>query len=193
MGLKKTIMLGYMLLIALSCRAQQIVPVERSIDYMIAGNGIPEGTYLKDTNNLLPKYLGTWKGTFEGKNYTFVVTKHTYKPNNVTYDILLIRYLITSSNGTVIEDTRNLPNDSPYVIKGYYFSKDISYYVSNYTGREVLCGQHGKIFIRIKNASNTMMSLVLSPDKDMISEQDCPGLKSAVQLFPIKGMMLTKQ
>jgi hypothetical protein len=192
MGLKKTIMIGCMLLIALSCRAQQIVPVEKKIGYRESG-GIPDGVYLKDVNNLFNKYLGTWKGTFDNKNYTFVITMFKNEFLGITEDKLLMRYLITNSSGAVIEDTRSLPNDSTYVIEGYYFSKDSSYYVLNYVGKEVLCGQQGKIIIRIKNATNTMMSLVLSPDKDLISEQDCPGLKSAVQLFPIKGMMLTKQ
>jgi hypothetical protein len=192
MGLKKTIMIGCMLLIALSCRAQQIEPVEKTKVYMDAGR-IPDGIYLKDVNNLFNKYLGTWKGTFDNKNYTFVITMFKDEYLGITEDKLLIRYLITNSSGTTIEDTRGLPNNSPYVIHGYYFAKDTSYYALNYAGKESLCGQAGTVFIRIKNATNTMMSLVLSPDKDMISEQDCPGLKSATQLFPIKGMMLTKQ
>jgi hypothetical protein len=190
--MKKIIIVGCMLIITLSCRAQQIEPVEKTRAYMDAG-GIPDGIYLKDVNNLFNKYLGTWKGTFDNKNYTFVITMFKDEYLGIAEDKLLIRYLITNSSGAIIEDTRSLPNESPNVIHGNYFSKTASYYASNYAGKESLCGQKGTVFIRIKNTSNTMMSLVLSPDKDMILEQDCPGLKLAVQLLPINGMMLTKQ
>jgi hypothetical protein len=192
--MKKTIMIGCMLLIALSCRAQQIVPVEKSIGYMEAQNGIPKGTYLKDVNNLFNKYLGTWKGSFDNKNYTFVITMFKHEFLGVTEDKLLIRYLITDSSGAIIEDTRSLPNGSPKVIHGNYFAKDTSYYACNYSGKESLCGQKGTVFIYIKNnTNNTQMYLGLEPDKDMLLEQNCPGLKLATQLLPINGMTITKQ
>ncbi|WP_035669457.1 DUF6705 family protein, partial [Flavobacterium sp. 83] len=190
--MKKLVIIGYLLTIAISCKAQTIVPVEKTIDYMIAQNGIPEGTYLKDVNNLLGKYIGTWKGTFENKNYTFIVKKYTCKPQNVTYDKLLIRYLITTTNGVIIEDTRNLPDTSTYVIEGYYFSKDLTYYVSNYYGKNSGCGQKGTVYIRMKNISNTDMSLTFEPEKILLTEDSCTGLKLAEQLLPRNGMRLTK-
>ena len=52
-----------LLLFALNSKAQNIVPVEKAIDYKIAHKGIPAGTYLKDVNNLFAPYIGTWKGT----------------------------------------------------------------------------------------------------------------------------------
>jgi len=191
--MKKIMILGCMLLFAMSCKAQSIVPIEKKIDYISAENGIPEGTYLKDINNLLSKYVGTWKGTYGGKVYTFFITKYTYKPLKVTYDLLLIRYLITFSDGKILEDTRNLPNTSPNVIKGDYFGKDLAAYASNYFGKNSQCGNKGTVFIRMKNTTNTQMSFAFEPDKIMISEDTCPGLKLAEFTFPKEGLMLTKQ
>lgn len=191
--MKKLIVLGCMLIIAISCKAQTIVPVEKSIDYMIAGNGIPDGTYLKDVNNLLNKYIGTWKGTYEGKNYTFVITKFKDVFLGITEDKLLIRYLITTTNGVVIEDTRSLSDTSTYVIEGSFFSKDLSYYGLNFFGKNSICGNQGTVFIRMKNTTNTSMSLTFMQSMETIAEDNCPGLKLAEPSLPINGMMLTKQ
>jgi len=177
----------------ISCKAQTIVPVEKAIDYRRSGDGIPDNTYLKDVNNLLGKYIGTWKGTFEGKNYTLYIVKATSTYDKITRDRLLIRYLITSSNGTILEDTRSLPDTNPYIIKGSYFGKDLASYASNYAGNNSQCGNNGTIFTRIKNTSNTLMSFTFEPDKIMISEETCPGLKFADLTFPRDGLMLTKQ
>ncbi|RUT67951.1 hypothetical protein D0817_23750 [Flavobacterium cupreum] len=192
--MKKIFILGIILLFALSCKAQTIEPIEKAIDYRTSENGIPDNTYLKDINNLLNKYVGTWKGSYEGKNYTLFIVKNTSKFDKITEDILLTRYLITSSNGTVLEDTRNVPDNNTYVIKGNYFSKDLTSYASDFTGKNSLCGNAGTVFIRTKNAANTLMSLGFEPDKIMISEETCPGFKLAELTFPRNNsIMLTKQ
>ncbi|MEO6177666.1 MAG: DUF6705 family protein [Flavobacterium circumlabens] len=192
--MKKIIMRGCMLLFAISCKAQTIEPIEKAIDYRTSENGIPDNTYLKDINNLLNKYVGTWKGSYEGKNYTLFIIKYTSKFDKITQDILLTRYLITSSDGTVLEDTRSVPNESPYIIEGSYFSKDLTSYALNFTSKNSLCGNAGTLFIRTKNAANTLMSLGFEPNQIMISEETCPGFKLAELTFPRKNsIMLTKQ
>lgn len=190
--MRKLVLLGCLLIIAMSCKAQQIVPLEKTIEYKLSG-GIPDGIYLKDINNLLPKYMGTWKGTFEGKNYTFIITQFKDDFLGISVDELLIRYLITTSNGTVIEDTRSLPDTSPNVILGDYFSKGATYYVLNYFGNNSGCGQQGTVYIRMKNTVNTEMSLTFEPNKILLTEESCPGLILAEQLLPRNGMRLTKQ
>ena len=191
--MKKIIVLGCVLLFVMSCKAQTIVPIEKAIDYRNTVDGIPDNTYLKDVNNLLSKYVGTWKGIYAGKTYTFFTTKYAYTFDKVTYDILLMRYLITSSDGTILEDTRSLPNDGTYVIEGDYFTKDATYYVLNFTGKNAQCGNQGTVYIRMKNTENTQMSLTFEPNKIMISKDTCPGLKLAEQILPRNGMRLTKQ
>lgn len=191
--MKKALILGYILLLAVSCKAQTIVPVEKAIDYRRAGDGIPDNTYLKDVNNLLTKYVGTWKGGLAGKNYTLYISKSISKYESVTFDELLIRYLITSSNGTILEDTRTLPDSSPYIIKGAYFGKDLASYAFNYAGKNSQCGNAGTVFSRMKNTTNTLMYFNIEPDKIMISDDICPGFKFADLTFPREGLTLTKQ
>lgn len=193
--MKNIITLIIVLVGTLSCKAQQvIIPVEKAIEYRDADSGVPDGVYLKDINGLLNKYLGTWKGTVDNKNYTFVIIK--YKNNlsrGVSQDELMIRYLITTSNGTVIEDTRSLSDDSSYVIKGDYFNKTASYYVSSYMGKNADCGQSGNLFITGTKLPN-QIKLFLIPDKVMINIQNCPGQKAADKLLPVDNeVLLTKQ
>ncbi|TCN52540.1 hypothetical protein D0809_00380 [Flavobacterium circumlabens] len=192
--MKKIFILGIILLFTMSCKAQTIVPVEKFIDYKRAGDGVPDNTYLKDVNNLLNKYVGTWKGNYQGKNYTLYITKITNTIDKVTFDELRIHYLITSSNNSTLEDTRNVPDNNTYVIKGNYFSKDLAVYALNFTGKNSLCGNAGTVFIRTKNAANTIISLGFEPNKIMISEETCPGFKLAELTFPRNNsIMLTKQ
>ncbi|TCN52539.1 hypothetical protein D0809_00375 [Flavobacterium circumlabens] len=192
--MKKIFILGFIILSTISCRAQTIVPVEKMGDYIDAGDGIPDNTYLKDVNNLLTKFVGTWKGNYQGKDYTLYISKTTSKYETITRDRLLIRYLITSSNGSVLENTQSIPDNSPYIIAGSYFSKDLAVYALNFGGKNSLCGNAGTVFIRTKNAANTLMSLGFEPNKIMISEDTCPGFKLAELTFPRNNsIMLTKQ
>lgn len=176
----------------LTINSQTIIPVEKTKSYMDAG-GLPDGIYFKDINNLFTKYLGIWKGTYKNKNYTFVVTKFKDDFLGTQEDKLLIRYLITNSSGVVVEDTRSLAYGEPNIIQGNYFTKDLIYYVAFFTGHNFQCGNKGTVFIRMKNAINTQMSLTFEPDKIMMSEDSCPGLKLAELTLPREGMMLTKQ
>ncbi|MCD9575635.1 DUF6705 family protein [Flavobacterium soyae] len=192
--MKNITTLMIVLAVTLSCKAQQvIIPVEKAIEYRDADQSIPDGTYLKDVNGLFNKYLGIWKGTIDNKNYTFVISKYKHDFLGISKDKLLIRYLITTSSGTVIEDTRSLPDNSSYVIKGDYFNKTASYYVSSYMGKNADCGQSGNVFIA-NTKLPTQIKLFLIPDKVMINIQNCPGQKVADKLLPVENeVLLTKQ
>ncbi|PTS95532.1 hypothetical protein DBR27_17000 [Flavobacterium sp. HMWF030] len=193
--MKNIISVVCLVMLTLSCKAQQIVSVEKVLEYRKAGNGVPDGVYFKDVNGLLNKYLGTWKGSVDNKKYTFVITKYTnYRSRGISQDELLIRYLIMDSSGKIIEDTRNLLDTSPYVIKGDYFSETGSYYTSDYMGKNPECGQSGTVYISLpNNSANAQMKLVLMPDRDLMEVQKCPGQKVAEQILPIKSIFLAKQ
>lgn len=173
---------------SLSCKAQQILPLEKTIEYRDSDTEIPDGTYLKDINGLLNKYLGTWKGTYNSKNYTFIITKIKKDFLGISKDKLLIRYLITTSTGSIFEDTRNLPDTDPLVIEGDYISKSKGYYALNYFGKNT-CGQSGVIFISTTK-DNKQMKLFLSPDQGFL---DSKCSKVADQILPTTSMYLTKQ
>ncbi|WP_166924643.1 DUF6705 family protein [Flavobacterium poyangense] len=188
--MKKIITLASLIIITLSCKAQQVVPLERAIDCRDSDTEIPDGTYLKDVNGLLDKYLGIWKGTYENKNYTFIVTKIKRDFLGISKDKLLISYLITTTSGSVIEDTRSLPQADPLVMQGDYISKSLGYYVLNYYGQNTECGQSGEVFISITK-DNKQMKLFLAAYQGIIDGRKCP--KVAEQILPTKSMFLSKQ
>lgn len=186
----KIIIIITLMFITFSCKAQQIISLENLIEYRDSQQDIADGTYLKDINGLLNKYLGTWKGTYNSKNYTFVITKIKKDVLGVFIDELLVRYLITTTSGSIVEDTRNLPDSSPLVIEGDYISKSKGYYVLNYFGKNTTCGQSGAVFISTTK-DNKQMKLFLSPDQGFIDTNKCP--KVADQILPTTSMYLTKQ
>ena len=168
------------------------MPLEEVKNYINSENGIPKNiTYIKDVNNVLDKYVGTWKGTYNNRNYEFRILKITNKPGRITEDRLLMRYVISDSNGTIVEDTRALPDTSSYVIKGDYL--DGSFYELYYIGKESLCGQIGSIIIDIQpNSNNKVMRMLFLPQQEILSLTDCPN-GSATQIMPLNNLILTKQ
>ncbi|CAC9976799.1 DUF6705 family protein [Flavobacterium panici] len=185
----KTIIILSLMIVSLSCKAQQIVPLEKAIEYRDSDIEIPDGTYLKVVNGLLNKYLGIWKGTYNNKNYVFIITKTKKDFLEISKDKLLVRYLITTPTGSILEDTRNLPDTNPLVIEGDYISKSKGYYTLNYFGQNSKCGQSGVVFISTTK-DNKQMKLSLSPNQGFINNK-CS--KIADQILPTTSMNLTKQ
>lgn len=91
---------------AISCNSQQILPLKTS-DFNASTN-----SYFKDLNNDLDSYLGTWKGSFQGKNVTLIVTKELKRPyeswgKNFFTDVLIAKYEIKDSTGNILQSTLN--------------------------------------------------------------------------------------
>ncbi len=167
--------------------AQTIIPVEKHIEYIESETEIPEGAYLKDVNGLFNKYLGNWTGMYDGKTLLINIVKDTETSWGITTDRLLIRYKITDSNGNLIYNTLSLPNSSPKVIMGRYFSHSTKSYMLYYLGEQSACGQEGTVNISIFNDPNDgnkeKLSFILSPMGDLLSDE-CGG-KEAGQILPI--------
>lgn len=199
--MKKIVIFGLLTLAFFNCKAQvvplqQIIPVEQVIDtYDIVPD---ENAYIKDINDVFDSYIGTWSGTLNNKNYTFIISKTTIvfdEEYNILQDILIMKHIIVDANTSqVIEDTTNLPNnDAPCT--GMIFrttSQPGLTYVFSYIGIEVnkvACGQNGDVFITLTN-NNTQMYLLLYPDHEVYSEcQTGP----AEQVLPTEKVLLTKQ
>lgn len=189
--MKKLLILGLIILSNLSGKAQDIKPLETKMNYYSIETGLPKNiSYFKDVNNLLDKYVGTWKGTLGTRIYEFRITKYTDIYDGLKEDKLLIRYLITTTSGSVVEDTRST-TDINCSIKGDFFQK--SSYVLNYYGKQTECGQTGVVFIgMVKNSNNTQMKLFLSQDQVFLDTQTCPNGR-APQVLPLDQVLLTKQ
>jgi len=189
--MKKITILFILLLFVLQSKAQNIVAVEKAVDYWDAGTGIPVGTYLKDINNLFAPYVGTWKGTINNKTYTFFITKITESSNGRIVDKLIIYHTIFDHTvGYIIEDSR-IGKARPH-ITGRFFQKNLAYYVLTYIGQNSKCGRNGEVFI--KKASATTMLLKLSAYGEVGDVRRCPGGQKEVQVLPTESFVtLTKQ
>lgn len=183
----KNILIVVLLIVTItSCKAQ-IIAVENFEDYPYE---LPDGAYIKDVNNVLDKYVGTWKGSYDNKNYEFRIIKFTEVNTkyslNYKEDMLLMRYKITSSSGTVLANTLSLPNDSPYIIRGDYLAKS-GPYVLGYVGLQGDCGQNGNIFMSVYNTTETKMKLFLNVHGEMSECTTGP----APQIIPTDWIDLT--
>lgn len=138
----------------LSCKAQvNTIPIENEIIYRNNETEVADDTYWKDVNNLFDKFIGTWVGTYNNKNYEFVVSKYTYNSTirPLTRDELIIKYKITDNNGNIIVNTLNVPDDDMLVIEGDYLDENGETYHLDYTGENFVCGQNGYVLIAVIN------------------------------------------
>lgn len=185
--MKKILLITLLILTALSCKAQ-IIPVE---DYINYPNDIPDGAYIKDVNNLLDKFLGSWTGVNNNKSYEFDITKVANSFLGITIDQLLIRYrIIDNITNQVIADTTTLPNDDPLIIKGDYLDANGKVYHSDYLGFKSECGQNGYITMGVIN-NGTQMNFGLSVKGEIFDMNNCPN-GPAEQVIP-ETIILTKQ
>ena len=172
----------------------QIISIEEVKEIVTDNNKVlPRGTtYIKDTNNKLDKFVGTWKGEINNKKYEIRTEKATIEAAGLGYkeDVLTMRYRISNEFDTIIENTLDIPDNSPYTIEGYYLNNDNSY-VLTYVGKKGKCGQGGSMFINLR--SDGTMRLKLVPGHQIITPQNCPS-GTAEQIFPTKdgGVILTR-
>ena len=196
--MKNIIITFAILLFSYSCKAQElldpqstILPLQEMHKY-VGGDigGIPRHiTYVKDVDNLLDKFTGTWQGVHNNREFIFQIEKATVKPLRVQEDILVMRYEIKENN-TVLENTMDIADiDNFLVIKGYYLSEQGSYALT-YVGREGNCGQMGTIFI---DRNGDDLELFLIPKRGIVDEEYCPSFTYQEIIFREQKIVLTRQ
>lgn len=173
------------------CKAQQIIPTEHFYNLYINGN-LPDGSFsIKDVNNKLLPFIGTWKGEHDSKKYEIRIERVTKPFFDAVEDILLLRYNITTINGTLLEETLTVLNNNDINIKGAYLQNKI--YVFTYQGANYDCGQSGQLKIGSGYDNNpNKMGLFLSPDYILLDTTKCPNGR-ALMPFPEEMMWLYKQ
>lgn len=187
--MKNKIIILTLLVIPFIFKAQTV-----SLDQMSQCEGIncPDYTYVKDTNNRLDKFVGTWKGAYtDGRTYEFHFTKKENDGgwfNEKFWDKLIGRMLVKSSDGSVLYTSLN--NDDLKSISGFEFDKDLKKYRMSYTAN-AKCNDSGYIYISFPDSSNlTQLKLVFMQDLDI--GWDCPsGYKTLIP--DAKSIILTKQ
>ena len=114
--------------INVSCQVTQIVPLHTT-DY-------PNGAYLKDIDNQLPYFVGTWEGTSNNIKYTFEFTLFTqvlisfqngiYKYN----DELVAKYeAVNLTTNQILYSNLNATNYEDYMISesGIWQNQEFSF------------------------------------------------------------------
>jgi hypothetical protein len=123
--------------------------------------------YVKDINNLLNKYVGTWKGSLEGKNYEFnFIKKENVErgSSGIRWDRLIGRVKITNQNGIVEFDN---------------FYKDLTVYLTIFSGAKIGCIDYGYLYLRIKPETPNNMTISFVPDNDIV-KQDCSDFQTTI-------------
>lgn len=170
-----------------SCKAQQPLPLNTPL------LDIPANAYVKDTNNELPLYTGTYKSIYQGNEITlyitFVANKFRKSSNKSFYrDALVIKYVVKNSNGQILQDTQNLNvPDIELYSTGTWPSKNIVEFF--YTGTHCLVGWGG---VELKKISPTQISWSYIQEESV--RKDCPpGTDTTVYLPAVDNLIFTKQ
>jgi hypothetical protein len=115
----------------ISCKAQQTVSLDASYwEY-------PHGTYIKDINNEMDKYAGTWQYTHGTDTLTIVIQKKIHVFDGEYYEDFLSGEYRYVSNGVEVVNTLPVLNDPANIngdnsnIQGRYLINNTIYLVCN--------------------------------------------------------------
>ncbi|MDR6458961.1 hypothetical protein J2786_002068 [Chryseobacterium vietnamense] len=176
----------------ISCKAQLTFPLLTSID------NIPNLSHLKDTNNELQSFTGTYSATYNGNQITLFISKENDKLFNtrgkqIYKDILSIRYIIKNSSGAVLQDTQNkvFQPDLLHTIYSLWVTENGTKVSFNYAGTNCSVGW-GKIILKKLNFNQ--ISWEYRPNDITTTESKCPStLDTTIYLPETKDLIFTKQ
>ena len=177
------------------CKAQVISLEEYSSEYTTGNKDLFDDDIkeIRDFNNILNKYVGTWKYTSNnGTKYELKIKKGITSGSFITHkDVLFVRYKIIDATGKTIENTLNVnDNNNSLIIEGEHLLETT--YVLLYGGRKVNCGQFGEVFMTVLPENPTNMIFEFIPEVNLIQSR-CPSFKAAKQVLPIEKVHFTKQ
>ena len=155
---------------------------------------IPNGAYVKDTNNELNPYIGTYKTNFEGKEITLFITKQENKLEKSTgktyyMDALIVKYIVKNNLGVILQDTQNqnIQDIKLYSINTRPYENSVILY---YSGTNCGVGW-GKV--TLKKLNSTQLSWAYYPNSTSVRD-DCPAnADKTVYLPETDNLIFTKQ
>lgn len=124
--------------------------------------------HIKDVNNILDKYVGTWKATFTGGEIEIVIKKYTrdhsiyvqnYHPEPLLWDELIGKYKLIK-DGLVVENTLDLPDDSLDFLTKHRFYDETTYTFS-YLGVNHRCGDNGIFSLKYQDSNTIRLRYIL--------------------------------
>ncbi|PWN62474.1 hypothetical protein C1634_006745 [Chryseobacterium viscerum] len=174
-------------MLTLSCKAQQIYSLRPT------ETNLPENSYQRDTNNELPAYEGTWKGTWDNKMLfiTFKKITNEYDTDFKYYrDYLIGKFKVLDSNGNVLFDNTNTNDDNAKIL-GVNFRRYGDKYSLIYLDSD-LCNTTGNISISFVDSSKTKLNWKYFYHNEIVTV-DCPYYNSEIPQPLPKDIVLTKQ
>ncbi|MCA6069476.1 hypothetical protein JI747_020135 [Chryseobacterium sp. RG1] len=194
--MKSRLFILTLFLMIISCKAQVIGTLEQFEECASRTNhdeGCPDLeniTYVKDTNNRLNQFVGTWKGNHDGKQYEIYFEKKVQFGEDIKWDRIFGRMIIKNNSGNIIYNSFN-ESDQNISFFGRNFQNRvyIMHFVGNYD-----CLESGNVFLETKINNPNEMTLFYSQDKDgLLNPAKCPNFSTFVSLLPTQKMTLTKQ
>jgi hypothetical protein len=181
------------ILAVFSCKAQQVYPLKTD------HTEVAQNSYLKDVNNELDSFIGTWQGNFNGNSITLFVTKEIHRffnENQYKYykDILSIKYVIKNSSGVVLQNTQNMVFPAEQLKHTMYsqWAEDSGNSLLFYYGGTNCSVGWGKIIL--KKLSSTQISWEYRPNDIILDDTRCPpGTDINIYLPETKDLIFTKQ
>ncbi|WP_419870921.1 DUF6705 family protein [Chryseobacterium sp. CT-SW4] len=189
----KTIFTLFALTVSLiTCKAQQVYPLNADFDE------VADHSYLKDLNNELTPYLGTYKATYNGNEITLVITKEDKKLIELTskkfyQDVLHVKYTVKDiTTGTILDDNLNPTGPDKKKLESMgtnaLDNNSIDLY---YSGTK--CGI-GWGRITLLKINDTQFKWTYYPNSSIFSGNDCPDSKSIKVYLPdTENLIFTKQ
>lgn len=192
--MKKILSILALITSMIACKAQQqIYPLNTYYE------DVPNYSYMKDLNNYLPQYVGTYKATYQGNEITLFITKEDmhltdYGPNDRKYyqDVLHIKYIVKDiATGAMLEDTQNQPNVNNEIISLRTNDLDNNSLSLFYSG--TTCGL-GSGEIILKKINSTQINWSFWYEKQLLIQGECPNYQSVKVYLPkTTGLIFTKQ
>lgn len=133
----------------------------------------PDYTYVKDINNSLNKYVGTWKGILNGKTYEFNFIKKENMGEYIKRDRLIGRLRIKDSSGNIVYNTFTQTDNTKTMLSGLNFQPNLKAYMVYFVGRSE-CVEYGNVYLRMLPSTPNQMTVFFHPDNDINVEGSCP-------------------
>lgn len=172
----KNIIAILLAIVALSCKSQTI-SLEQAAQCRVNPNCPRDYNYTKDINNTLNKYIGSWKGTHNGRVYEMKFNKNLYDDMGMKRDRIKGRLKITTTGNipVTIFDNFNEPDDSKTRFSGFGLTGNLQSYEMIFGGSSPTgCINSGSVFLKINPSTPDQMRIIYWSDRD-IAVGECPS------------------
>ena len=180
------------LLLTLSCNAQQTYPLDAN------PFSIPANSYMKDSNNYLNHYVGTWKANYDNKVYILYVTKELNRYVNsikMYQDVLKVKYEVRTQDELLTINANinssSITTSDKHGIFSFSLKSNGNKVQLYYGGTN--CGI-GWGVIEFTKLNATQFNWKYSPNSSTINDDVCPPGQDLKIYLPItSNLVFTKQ